>query len=783
MRLVLLIGPTGPACTRIRSLCEDHGKALARAGIATPDWNTVRLYAACAGTVDTDMLRHRRGLDAPLVAQALMAEWQELLSDALPQLNADCLLLCAPHLGQLIHDAGARDRLQALLAPHFDDIHLVAHIGEQARMLAQHYGAAVMSGRTAPLDAELALAGHKDWWHGALSARGAAEPFHGVFNEVEHPPFWLDYAAFLRFWEEGFGAGHVLLRPLDPDHLHGPDAIAEICALLDIGNTFGPADPAPAPQAEPAASLARMRQFNEVLIRFSRARKLIIPPEVWTGAHRYMRIPGEPIPPGSLSPVSKRFKKDNAALVRRFPALKAVLQPDAPLPDWKEADPTLGFRATQYFAANLPAIRKYATPIAEKEAEARKHEAAAEKFEDIIPDEPEAAAPEQPSLLDRVKVNHQMILSSRFRPHNNLGAVNEEELAAAFAPASPRWLDAGTTGNVIVACMKNEAPYILEWFAYHRAIGVDNFLIYTNDCEDGTDTLLDRLDAMGLVTHRRNDNWKGNSPQQHALNRAMKEPLLRQAEWIIHIDTDEFINIRTGNGTLADLFAAVPDATNIAMTWRLFGHNGITTLQDAFVIDQFDACAPKFCPKPHTVWGFKTMIRNIGAYEKLSCHRPNKLKAGFEGRVKWVNGSGRDMTRDAAKNGWRSSKANIGYDLLQLNHYALRSADSFLIKRQRGRALHVDRTIGLNYWVRMDWSDHRDITIKRNIPRLRAEYDRLIQDDALRQAHQVGFDWHREKAAELRATPEFADLLERALQIDLSQTERVAYAMALDTES
>ncbi len=35
--------------------------------------------------------------------------------------------------------------------------------------------------------------------------------------------------------------------------------------------------------------------------------------------------------------------------------------------------------------------------------------------------------------------------------------------------------------------MKNEGPYIVEWIAYHRAIGVDNFLIYTNGCEDGTD--------------------------------------------------------------------------------------------------------------------------------------------------------------------------------------------------------------------------------------------------------------------------------------------------------
>ena len=57
----------------------------------------------------------------------------------------------------------------------------------------------------------------------------------------------------------------------------------------------------------------------------------------------------------------------------------------------------------------------------------------------------------------------------------------------------------GSTGNVIVGCMKNEAPYIVEWVAYHRAMGVDNFLIYTNDCTDGTDELLDVLAEKGIT--------------------------------------------------------------------------------------------------------------------------------------------------------------------------------------------------------------------------------------------------------------------------------------------
>ncbi|QRF68457.1 glycosyltransferase family 92 protein [Ponticoccus alexandrii] len=381
------------------------------------------------------------------------------------------------------------------------------------------------------------------------------------------------------------------------------------------------------------------------------------------------------------------------------------------------------------------------------------------------------------------KQNFARLQGSRFAPHNRLCTVNEDDRAPPYTPAPPRALPEGSSGNVILACMKNEGPYILEWVAYHRAVGFDGFLVYTNGCEDGTAQILDRLQALGVLQHCDNDDWTGKSPQTHALDRALSEPVIREADWIAHIDVDEFVNIRCGNGTLADVFAAVPDATNIAMTWRLFGHNGVTAFEDRPVIAQFDTCAPSFCPKPHTAWGFKTLFRNIGAYGKLSCHRPNKLSDAFESRVKWVNGSGRDMTREAAKNGWRNSKKTIGYDMVQLNHYALRSADSFLVKRQRGRALHVDRSIGLNYWIRMDWSVHRDLTIQRNLPRLQEEMDRLLADPVLAEWHAKACDWHRAKAAELRAIPEFAELYDQALALKLTETERVAYALALDMET
>lgn len=367
----------------------------------------------------------------------------------------------------------------------------------------------------------------------------------------------------------------------------------------------------------------------------------------------------------------------------------------------------------------------------------------------------------------------------RYWPRNT-GVVSLDE-AADLPPfpvtAPPR------TGTLIVGCMKNEGPYVLEWVAYHRAIGVDHFLIFTNDCADRTDDILIRLGELGIVTHVSNDGWKGKSPQQAALNKAMNMDVVKQADWLIHIDVDEFINVRIGNGTMADLYAGMGEATNLAMTWRLFGNGGVEEIGDASVIDRFTGCAPAYVPKPHTMWGFKSITRNVGAYDKLSCHRPNHLAAAHKETVRWLNGNLKDHTRELADKGWRSSIQSIGYDAVQLNHYALRSRESFLIKRQRGRALHVDRSIGLNYWVRHDWHLNTDRTILRQVPRLQAMKAELLRDPVLARLQAEALNWHHAKAAELRATEAFAELWEQTKRADLSDGERMAFAVAEDMES
>ncbi|GAA6201702.1 glycosyltransferase family 2 protein [Aquicoccus sp. SU-CL01552] len=791
MRIYLHIGPQYMGAHRLHHLLDAKRAQLRGKGILFPrspgSRNHTRLFMAVSDPDHIDPLRFNRGFITPDKQAKMLAMLGRTLAEDVDKARPEALILAAEQLGSSLHRRSELERLKALLTPLSEDIRIVAHVDEPARALARIYAGQVMEGRAAPLSREVEMAGAGgDWWKDSLAAAPEADPAGGQFLETQAPPFWLDYAALVRFWEGVFGAGSVTLRPHDPARIYGAEATEELRAAFDIVPTLGKADPSIAPAPPSAATLTRARFLNTLLLKVLEDRKRILPRPMWRGFLDEIAIDGAPLSPGALAPVSARFAADGATLVKAHPALNPeTFRPDPALPDWQEADPERGYRASHYLLAFLPRIDKLSKEEREgKHADlAQVNGHAPEKAKHGTKDSGVLSAIAQRLLPPVAVEKFHHLKTSPYAPHNRLGAVNEEELAAAFAPARKRTLAEGSSGNVIVGCMKNEAPYIIEWVAYHRAIGIDNFLIYTNDCTDGTDEILGRLQQMGVLEHRNNDEWRGQSPQQHALNMSLKEPVVRNAEWLLHIDVDEFVNVRCGNGTLQDFFDRVPQATNVAMTWRLFGHSGVHRIEDDFVIGQFDRCAPTFCPKPHTVWGFKTMFRNIGAYQKMSCHRPNKLLEDQRDKVLWVNGSGQDITKETVDNGWRSSKGSVGYDLLQLNHYALRSADSFLIKRQRGRALHVDRSIGLNYWIRMDWDDARDVTIQRNLPRLRHEYDQLMADDRLRTLHEKGLAWHHAKAAELHATPEFEDLYRQALEIRLTGTERAAYALALDMES
>ncbi|MEQ8256389.1 MAG: glycosyltransferase family 2 protein, partial [Roseovarius confluentis] len=316
----------------------------------------------------------------------------------------------------------------------------------------------------------------------------------------------------------------------------------------------------------------------------------------------------------------------------------------------------------------------------------------------------------------------------------------------------------GERGNercLIVTTMKNEGPFMLEWVAYNKAIGFTDFLIYTNDCDDGTDRIAMRLEEMGVAVHVDNRFKKGASPQRVALRRAFSHDLYRQADWAICADCDEFLNIRAGDGRLPDLFEAVGEADAISLCWKLFGCGDQVAYEDRFIHEHFTWGAPEEFREKYRGLGLKTLFRPSDAIKKFGVHRPK-----FEGRPEgfiWTDAGGQPMPEKYFDTGW-SAWGGFRHDHARLHHYAVRSVDSFLVKRDRGRTNHIDRDQGVAYWADMNLNMARDASLVPMAEATRVEFERLMEDKEIRRLHAEACAWHRAKISALKANEEWSAL-------------------------
>ena len=324
--------------------------------------------------------------------------------------------------------------------------------------------------------------------------------------------------------------------------------------------------------------------------------------------------------------------------------------------------------------------------------------------------------------------------------------------------------------HLAILCVRNEGAFLLNWLAHHRAVGIDQFLIFSNDCADGTDTMLDRMDAMGLVTHVRNEGpFDKSGIQFSALNNAAKMEPVQQADWILPLDIDEFVNIHVGDHTLSALHAALPDATAITLTWRLFGASGQVRYQDAPVPDIFTRCAPVEMYWPWRAAMFKTLYRNDGTYGKPGVHRPRQPDKARLSDARWFDGHGRELPDMFKTRRIFSNYGRDNYGLVQLNHYPLGAMETYLIKSDRGRAVHSDDMLGMDYWIERNFNADIDTSIDAIAPARNAERDRLDADAVLAELHRQAVAWRKSKFETLMAQEPYRALFARLLMAPPSE--------------
>ena len=295
-------------------------------------------------------------------------------------------------------------------------------------------------------------------------------------------------------------------------------------------------------------------------------------------------------------------------------------------------------------------------------------------------------------------------------PHPPGAAANYERpisvSAGSPSPEKSREKDPPATPSVVVvAIVKNEARYLLEWIAYHRTVGIDHFIILDNESTDGTYFLLQPLADAGLITYFRWDlrqTYPGFGtvqvgPQVPAYNFALHLARnLGRWEWIGFIDLDEFV-LPTETDNIGDVLSGFSAFGAVGANWRMFGSSGHLSEPQGLVIENFTRCSlDGFSANKHV-----KSFAQISKLQQAGTHIPQTLTDHVVDMAARRISPERHGVHDA-----------VVYDKLVINHYFTKSFEEWSRKRIKG---NVASRITRSNWDRP--------------PEMFAEYDRNERED------------------------------------------------------
>lgn len=221
----------------------------------------------------------------------------------------------------------------------------------------------------------------------------------------------------------------------------------------------------------------------------------------------------------------------------------------------------------------------------------------------------------------------------------------------------------------IVAIAKNEGPFIEEWIAYHRLLGVDHFFIYDNSVRSSSTRHLHKYKEF--ISCRRIISYPfERKPVQF---RAYSDSLVRGAEqfdWVAYIDIDEFIVLRE-HASIQEFLAQYVQFDCIQLNWLTFGHSGKYSDDNRLITE---SCILRNSQHDQCV---KTIVRpNAIANKDVRAHfctlKPKKVAV--------------NVARESIHPAIMQAVSGPNPLAACIHHYKFRSYKNFISKYNRGTA-------------------------------------------------------------------------------------------------
>lgn len=307
--------------------------------------------------------------------------------------------------------------------------------------------------------------------------------------------------------------------------------------------------------------------------------------------------------------------------------------------------------------------------------------------------------------------------------------------------------------KILVSAMKNEGPFILEWVAYHRAIGFDKIIICSNDSTDGTTELLDALDDAGEIQHVRHTVPAGVSAQGNAAKVLNEMNILSDGDWAMWLDADEFFNIHVGNGTVDAFIARLGNAKGMLVSWKIFGDSRNLEFGGRHISSDFTLSSDRSFSPNRELKSFFLVGKWTRGFATQGIHRPLLTGDKSVDRSDFLSGKGKPLDPgDVRHDRWlagenfaetsRIGNKDHGWRIAQINHYTVRTPEYFALKRTRGRGWAVSITGKVNdrhtpkYYQKFNQNVATDTTILRWADAVTERISKLLENSEISLAYE-----------------------------------------------
>lgn len=308
----------------------------------------------------------------------------------------------------------------------------------------------------------------------------------------------------------------------------------------------------------------------------------------------------------------------------------------------------------------------------------------------------------------------------------------------------------------LLSVQKNEGPFLLEFVSHHIAVGFRNILLVTNPSDDWTNELAQALAECDHVRHLCVETPVGVKPQEFAFSAARASLGLDGFDWLLILDGDEMLNIHTGNGLIEQFLMRFEDAVDVvSINMACFGnHPHVTwapTDSSSRFLNRLVSAHGRNAPS-------KSWIHHPKNFDKFKPHGPSGFRLNRPARIA-LHGGLKFVEVDGTDPDFYSRLRSTGsssdvHSIAQINHYVVRTYDSFLIRAARGRGNAPNQNVNNrhteDFFLAYSKARFLDDSIIKYREKMNNVRTNLLENSSVAMYHEKAIERYREKISLLR---------------------------------